>query len=67
MAQVLIIADGGHTKLASFPLDEGVYQVEDDTGEEHELSWRLIGLATMAVVSAAGWLGILTLARHFLH
>jgi hypothetical protein len=67
MAQVLIFADGGHTKSARLHFEEAAFEVEEATGEGHELTWKLLGLATMALVSAAGWAAILMVARHFLH
>jgi len=66
MAQVPIVVGDGHAKLALVHFDEQVSAVEETPTEEHELSWRLIGLAVMAVVSAAGWVVILAAARHFL-
>jgi hypothetical protein len=66
MAQVLIVAGDGHARLARVHFDEEVSAVEETPVEEHELSWRLIGLAIMAVVSAAGWVVILAAAKHFL-
>jgi len=67
MAHVLIVGKDGHARLARFRLEEDACEVEETPAEEHELSWRLLGLATMVLVSAAGWVLILMAARHFLH
>jgi len=67
MAHVLIVADNGHTRLAQSHLNEEVWQVEEEPVEADELSWKLLGLATMVLISAAGWALVLLAARHFLH
>ena len=67
MAHVLIVADNGHTRLAQFHLNQKAWQVEEEPVEADDLSWKLLGLATMVLVSAAGWALLLFTARHFIH
>ena len=33
---------------------------------EHPVFWKLVGFLTASVVSAAGWVGVFFVARHFL-
>jgi len=67
MAHVLIVADNRHTRLAQFHLNEEVWEAEEEPVGKDDLSWKLLGLATMVLVSAAGWAVLLLAARHFLH
>ena len=67
MAQVVTIANRGRARLARLYSKEETSEVRDGSEQEHELSWRLLGVATMVLVSVAGWAGILMVVRHFLH
>jgi hypothetical protein len=68
MAHVLIIGEDGRSKLAHLRQIGNSCELELDetTSEEYKLSWKVLGIATMALVSAAGWVAILAAARHFL-
>jgi hypothetical protein len=69
MAHVLIIDEAGNARLAHLRQigDACQLEMEDQASDDYKLSWKVLGVATMAVVSAAGWLGILAAARYFLH
>jgi len=67
MAQVVTISDRGRARLARLYFREETSEVGDSSGEERQLSWQLLGVATMVLVSAAGWAVIMVVVRHFLH
>ena len=67
MAQVVTIANRGRARLARLYSREETSEVRDSWEEERELSWQLLGVATMVLVSGAGWAVIMVVVRHFLH
>jgi hypothetical protein len=69
MAHVLIIGDDGRSRLAHLRQVGNAceLEMEDQSSDDYKLSWKVLGIATMAVVSAAGWFGILAAARYFFH
>ncbi|HEX8816346.1 MAG TPA: hypothetical protein VF753_12665 [Terriglobales bacterium] len=67
MAHVLIIDDFGRSRLAHLRQNGNTCEVEleDETAsDDSKLSWKVLGIATMALVSGAGWLAILFAAKH---
>jgi hypothetical protein len=69
MAHVLIIDDFGRSRLAHLRQNGNSCEVElDETAsEDYKLSWKVLGIATMAVVSGAGWIGIVAAAHYLFH
>ena len=67
MAHMLIVGQDGRTKLVHYHLEGDVCRVDEMPAEEHELSWRLLGLVSIAAVSIAGWMVVLMALRHLLH
>jgi hypothetical protein len=69
MAHVLIIGEDGRSRLAHLRQvgRSCELEVEENPSNVYKLSWRVLGIATMALVSAAGWVAIVAAARHFLH
>jgi hypothetical protein len=66
MAHVLIVGVDGRTTRARLRLDGTLCKVRDSSAEPSGLPGVILGLATITVVSAAGWVLVLTAVKYLL-